>query len=173
MSHTGESSSAVWSDARSGMRISSGKETNSTWIPDDMMSCRSTRRSLAPLLLLLYHVTVIISQYGAAGNLSTYTMHRSMMSFLTAELTTLRWVVEHTERLHWITDNAHRHRHAHWHSHDHPLAAVDITMVLAVCGHYCPMRGVAHHQHHHHQQRISSRRKSYKNFRAAMCHVFH
>ena len=27
--------------------------------------------------------------------------------------------------------------------------------------------------HHHHHQRISSRRKSYKNFRAAMCHVFH
>jgi len=28
------------------------------------------------------------------------------------------------------------------------------------------------HHHHHHHQRISSRRKSYKNFRAAMCHVF-
>ena len=27
--------------------------------------------------------------------------------------------------------------------------------------------------HHHHHQRISSRRKSYKNFRAAVCHVFH
>jgi len=29
------------------------------------------------------------------------------------------------------------------------------------------------HHHHHHHQRISSRRKSCKNFRAAMCHVFH
>ena len=31
---------------------------------------------------------------------------------------------------------------------------------------------IVHHHHHHHHQRISSRRKSYKNFRAAMCHVF-
>ena len=33
--------------------------------------------------------------------------------------------------------------------------------------------GVLLYHHHHHHQRISSRRKSYKNFRAAMCHVFH
>jgi len=32
---------------------------------------------------------------------------------------------------------------------------------------------ISGYHHHHHHQRISSRRKSYKNFRAAMCHVFH
>jgi len=38
-----------------------------------------------------------------------------------------------------------------------------ITKFSVIC-----FRAIAYHHHHHHHQRISSRRKSYKNFRAAI-----